>query len=266
MSNHSTSAISKQDLVSLVPSAFQTKASPKVSSKYCFVSTERLIDDLAILGFQPVVAKQNKIRKGVTGFQKHFIVFRNEEFVIKNEKNPKLIEESLDLILSNSHDGTSHFNFQAGIFRLVCDNGLLAMDKKYGSFKIRHMSYSFEELRNQINELVSNIPQIFEKVKLMKDIKMSDDKIAEFALRACKIRWEKEVKIDVNELLKSERVEDQSKDLWTIYNVVQEKLVKGGFTYYTDKGKERRSRAVKNFESQIKLNEELYELVEQYKN
>lgn len=266
MSNHSTEPITKQELALLVPSAFQTKASPRVSNKYCFVSTERLIDDLAILGFQPVVAKQNNIRKGVTGFQKHYIIFRNKDYVIYNEKNPKLIEESLDLILSNSHDGTSNFCFQAGIYRLVCDNGMLAMDKKYGSFKIRHMSYSFEELRTQINDLIINIPQIFEKVKLLKAIQMSDEKIAEFALRACQIRWDNKIKINVDELISSERIEDQSKDLWTVYNVIQEKLVRGGFSYTGDKNKVRKSRAVKNFESQVQLNEKLFALVEEFQN
>jgi len=51
--------------------------------------------------------------------------------------------------------------------------------------------------------------------------------------------------------------------LWSIFNVVQEKLVHGMFNYQAGT-KMRKARKIKNFRQDIELNAKLYELANEY--
>ena len=57
--------------------------------------------------------------------------------------------------------------------------------------------------------------------------------------------------------------EYKRKDLWSVFNLVQEKLV-GGMVEYSSGSKIRKARRIKNFQQDIKLNSELYELALEY--
>ena len=43
------------------------------------------------------------------------------------------------ILLTNSHDGKNSFQFQAGLYRLICSNGLVIADTQFEAVKIRHM-------------------------------------------------------------------------------------------------------------------------------
>ena len=74
--------------------------------------------------------------------------------------------------------------------------------------------------------------------------------------------------VSVAELLEPTRKEDAGDDLWSVYNVVQEKLIHGMFNYsYASnfgKDKERKARRVKNFQQDMQINSDLYSLALQY--
>jgi hypothetical protein len=90
-----------------------------------------------------------------------------------------------------------------------------------------------------------------------------------FAKRALETRFtEKQIdsiKIDFNELLTPTRVEDEGNDVWSVFNVVQEKLINGDFDYIRG-SKIRKARRVKNFVQDQKINKELFELALEYVN
>jgi hypothetical protein len=46
------------------------------------------------------------------------------------------------------------FTFTAGLFRLICSNGLVIADEKFEDVKMRHMGYTFEELQELIKSMV----------------------------------------------------------------------------------------------------------------
>jgi hypothetical protein len=54
--------------------------------------------------------------------------------------------------------------------------------------------------------------------------------------------------------------------MWSVFNVIQEKLINGDFTYLNDNGKTRKARKIKNFQQDIKLNQELFDLALEYVN
>ena len=56
-------SLTRKELLDLVPSAFTSYQSPKVSNKYTFISTTTVLDDMARLGWEPFSASQRKSRK-----------------------------------------------------------------------------------------------------------------------------------------------------------------------------------------------------------
>ena len=71
------------------------------------------------------------------------------------------------------------------------------------------------------------------------------------------------IKINLKELLNPTRMEDMGDDVWSVFNVVQEKIIEGDFEY-TMGTKVRKARKVKNFKQDQKINKELFELALEY--
>ena len=257
--------LSKSNIRSLAPSVFSEKPSEDVSSKYTHIPTERVIDDMELLGWKPIEAKEVKARKLSTkGFQKHLLIFRNDDVVINGKDGDTVFPQ---ILLTNSHDGKNAFTFQAGLYRLVCSNGLVIADTQFEDVKMRHMGYTFEDLQVLIKEMVEKLPLTVESMNQMKAKELEQEQILAFAKEAINTRFtEKEInriEIDWNSFIEPVRKEDAGKDLWSVFNVVQEKLIEGDFEYRMG-GKPRKAREIKNFKQDMKINKELFELALDY--
>jgi len=251
-----------EEIKSVAPSIFTSKAFDEVSKNYIHIPTNQIVEDMEALGWKVVDAKQVKSRKDkYKGYQKHLLVFRNTDVVINGENGDTVFPQ---ILISNSHDGKSAFVFRAGLYRLVCENGLVVANKEFERVSIRHVGYSFEELRKTISMMVEKLPLTVDSMNKLRKIQMDEKQKEEFAKRAFKLRFNQEVKFDLNELIKPTRPEDAGSDVWSVYNVIQEKLINGGFEYTNENGKFRKGRKIKNFQQDIKLNEQLYELATEY--
>ena len=83
--------------------------------------------------------------------------------------------------------------------------------------------------------------------------------------RAVQIRWavgNAPASIDVSDLLTPFRPEDEGSDLWTVFNVIQEKMTRGGFTYKTPRGRQTTLRGIKSIQATNRLNTKLWEAAE----
>ena len=69
----------------------------------------------------------------------------------------------------------------------------------------------------------------------------------------------------MKELTTPVRKEDQGSDLWSVFNVVQEKIIEGDFEYRAG-GKVRKAREIKNFKQDMKINKELFDVALAYVN
>jgi hypothetical protein len=253
-------SLSKEQVKQVAPSVFTKTGSSTVSDKYSHIPTERVLDDMAVLGWNVVDAKEIKARKN-QGFQKHMLVFANPEIVINGADGDTVFPR---ILLTNSHDGKNAFTFQAGLFRLVCSNGLVIADEQFSSMKIRHMGYDFEALQKLITEMVEKLPLTVESMNNFKNKQLSEEQKQKFALEALGLRFDTEDKtFNVSEFLTPTRKEDEGNDLWSVFNLVQEKLVHGMVDYRAG-NKQRKARRIKNFQQDIKLNSELYELALAY--
>ena len=129
------------------------------------------------------------------------------------------------------------------------------------------MGYDFSELKNTITEIVSQLPLTVESMNKFKQTELNEQAKQDFALKALGLRFNSdnalEFGVNINELIKPTRNEDVGDDLWSVFNVVQEKLVDGEFDY-SNGVKIRKARKIKNFKQDIKLNQELYALASEY--
>ena len=251
----------KSEIRQLASSIFTTQGAPNTSDKYAHISTEKIIDDMQLLGWGVVDAKQVKARKG-EGYQKHLVVFRNNEIEITAEDGDNVFPQ---ILLTNSHDGKNAFTFTAGLFRMVCENGLVVSSREFENMKIRHYGYSFEELQDTIKAMVEKLPLTVESLNKFRQVELSQEQCLDFAKKALEVRLGEldNIQIDYQDLLTPTRSEDRGNDLWSVYNVIQEKVIHGMFNYKYGV-KSRKARKIKNFKQDLVINERLYDLALEY--
>jgi len=257
------SFLGKAEIKERASSVFTAQGAPETSEKYSHISTDRIIEDMEALGWGVVDAKQVRARKG-EGYQKHLVVFRNNDLFIEGTDGDDVFPQ---ILLTNSHDGKNAFTFTAGLFRMVCENGLVISTQEFNNMKIRHYGYDFAKLQEVITSMVESLPLAVESMNKFKQTQLEEEKALEFAKKALEARFGEEqaqnITIDLRELITPTRTEDSGNDLWSIFNVVQEKLVHGMFNYQTGT-KTRKARKIKNFRQDIELNAKLYELANEY--
>jgi hypothetical protein len=263
------SYLTKDQLRKICPVAFkEAPTNPSVTDKYLFVNTETIIDDLAKLGWKPVTAAMRKNRGKDTIFSKHMVSFQNPDIMIKSTDGDDSFPR---IIMTNSHDGLQAFKFSVGIFRLVCSNGLVIADEKFSDFKIRHKGYTFSELRDVVAQAVKDLPNKVEVLNKMKNKILTQDEKQKLALDAMLIRAgitpdsnkAKDFEYDsetIQDILVAKRKEDIGDNLWTVFNVIQEKIIRGEFHAALKGAKVRKVRKIKSFEKDLEVNKQLFKL------
>jgi hypothetical protein len=244
-----------EQIRSLAPSVFTTEKAAHLTDKYVQTPTIKVVEDLMNLGWEVSKVQEVKARKSI-GFQKHLLVFRHPDIMIKGANGD---DAQPQILLTNSHDGKAAFNFRVGIFRFICSNGLVVSDADFENVSIRHMNYTFETLQAKVNEMINKLPGLVQKINLFKSTQLTEVQMQEFATKAAALRSKETV--NIMDVLTAERVEDEGNDLWAVFNRVQEKIVGGSYVYGN---KRRKARSIKNFQQDIKINEQLFELAEAY--
>ena len=241
------------EIKQIAPSVFTTEKAPHLTDKYIQTPTSRVVEDLMNLGWQVTKAQEVRSRK-YKGFQKHVVVFRNPDIMIKGKDGDDAFPQ---ILLTNSHDGKAAFNFRVGIFRLVCSNGLVISDADFSNVSIRHINYTFESLQAKVAEMITKLPNLVNKINTFKQTQLTEEQMKDFATKAMQLRTKQQV--DVMEVLTAERPQDEGNDLWVVFNRIQEKLTGGSY-----KTGRRKARSIRNFQKDIDINEKLFELAESY--
>nr|WP_253380318.1 DUF932 domain-containing protein [unidentified bacterial endosymbiont] len=101
-----------------MPSVFSEEKHESRSERYTYIPTITLLDNLQREGFQPFFACQTRVRDlNKRDHTKHMLRLRRE-----GQITGKQVPE---IILLNSHDGSSSYQILPGLFRFVCQNGLV---------------------------------------------------------------------------------------------------------------------------------------------
>jgi hypothetical protein len=115
-------------------------------------------------------------------------------------------------------------------------------------------------------QFVLNTPKIQKSVDRMMEVRMDMDKKVDFVSKAVGIRWKNTEDISsltLETIIDPLRDGDRDETLWNTFNVVQEKLIRGGFI----KQQGRNVRTVKGINSlnmDNMINTKLWELAETY--
>lgn len=236
------------------------KPSTLVSDKYRFIPTTQALAVLADYGWMPVQAKQAGTRIiEKQGFQKHALRLINANM------NRELVVGSTipQLMLTNSHAGTSAFELSLALFEKVCSNGLCVAKSSQDYLKVAHRGYDDGQLASAVEDVVRGISGVMAKTEAFKGITLSEPERIAFAETAIEMRFDGEVyRVEPRELLRTWRREEQAPTLWNTFNIVQEHTIKGGVRQLRGDGTRIRSRLVKSIDEDIKLNRALWTLTE----
>lgn len=273
--NLATSFLSNDDIRRVCPMALHTMpTNPDVSDKYVHANTMTVVEDLAKLGWFPVQAKQCRNKKNSSGIRSfHMIAFQNPDVKITKtlDNGEKIVDTYPRIILTNSHDGFNSFKFMVGLFRLICSNGLVVCNNQMVDMSIRHINYDFEELRKIVASAIEQVPNIVNTMNDMRSIILTDEQKTALATEVVKIR--KGVENDDNYIVDAEvvediltpvRNEDKGNDLWTIFNICQEKMIKGGFGFRGATNKLRKQRGITSIKKDMDFNQRLWQTASQY--
>lgn len=249
--------LTELDLRKKVPSIFSLQASAKTSQKYSLIPTIECVQGLQRAGFMPVQAFESRCNNVENKpYVKHLMRFRKEGIEETKSEVP-------EIIMINSHNGGSSYQLRAGVYRLICSNGLIVGSDMFFR-RIIHKGDVVPKLVDAAMEIVEMIPATFGIVEKWKGITLQGEARQIYADSAALLKWDKEeMKISPDRLLLENRWADKKQDLWTTFNVVQENLIKGGVSYFDRKAHRRgTTRAVHSVGENARLNTALWNLTE----
>lgn len=263
--------LSQEDLQKHVPAAFATHPHPDRTAKYSFISTLTLLDTFSKLGWNPYSAKQH----GANEFGRHIIRMDNPDLGFIQIRGDKVKPH---ILLDNSHDGFTPASMHLGLFRLVCTNGLvIAIPGMATEIKFRHINIDSAELLQTLAEAAEQYRTIGNHIGVMQDRILTTDEREQFAIKALALReptrFMKEGQIRLDEITKSMnpvevlmpiRPEDESADLWTTFNLIQEKTIKGLYERKSAKGKKSSPREITNAARNLNYNRQLWSIAEEF--
>ena len=244
------------------PAIFATSPAPTIkSAKYAFTPTIEVIEHMDSLGFKLTGAKQSKTNVDLRqNWGTHITRFQHPELYIKNPEGG--IEARPEVVLLNSHDGTRPIQFEMGLFRLVCSNGLVVKTQDFGGFRERHTRFDFPTIKGMMEEKIAGLKPVVGKISQWAGKLMTDKERFAFAVEALALRIGEDRKAEnyeILEILQPKRKADESKSLWHTFNTLQENLIKGGFQL-----NERQARAITNPVQDFSLNQKLWSMADAY--
>jgi len=255
--------LTTEQMQRVAPSIFQTNKWHERTSKYKFVPTVKVMNALQDCGYNPVDVQQSKSRiQGKSEFTKHLIKFRNNSLINLDNK-----EVTPEIILINSHDGSSSFKLMLGIFRFACANGLIVSEANFGSISVRHMGESnlCRDIIKASNSLIKQSPKILNRINDWQGITLDVNAQIDYAKQS-KAIIKSTIDVEPERLIRPRRYSDQGEtlNLWKVYNNVQENIIKGGLYGRNEQGYFRHSRAVKSIDNNVRINRELWQLTDKF--
>lgn len=259
-------ALELEQIRSIAPSVFAEAPHASRSSAYAYIPTSEVLTGLMKEGFKPYSVMQGGSRdEEKRGFTKHLIRLRHE-----STHAVKVNDTFTEIVLLNSHDGTSAYRLMAGMFRLACSNGLVVAQSTIEDIRIPHKGDITGLVIDGCVELMTKLPELSESVREMSALTLSPQEQAAFARAALVARYEdKAPPIQAEQLLTVRRNEDAAPSVWNTFNRIQENVVKGGLRYVqrdeqTQRVKARRqTREIGGIDQNTTVNRALWALAEE---
>ena len=208
---------------------FQTEKHGKLSSKYGFISSKKILDYFENQGFTLDGISYAKVRHAENqGYQKHIMVFSRPDLVIDDGNK-------IQILALNSHDGKNALRLNIGIYRAVCSNGIVAGSDIFES-RVKHLGNFKENLKESLNYIMQNLNTLKTDVIKMQKTQIDLKQKTDFIRKIVELRF-KDISnvssIDFASVDAVRRADDNYNDLYTVFNRIQESIIKGGIKYNT---------------------------------
>jgi hypothetical protein len=237
------------------PAVFAPAAHERMSSKYTFIPTERVLSGLMSAGFVPVDARQTHARTSPQ-HARHVVRLRRRFETIQ-------LKDSIpEVVFLNSHDGTSGYQLRMGIFRVVCTNGLIVSRGAFPGYCVSHRGNVLDDVIARALDISERFEGLALQVDRMEQRALEPAEQVRFAERALTLRYPESAEsgMQPSQLLTCRRVEDQGEDLWSTLNRVQENLLRGGLSRRSTSGRLTRTRRITAIREEVRLNSGLWDL------
>lgn len=252
--------LSDEQIARVAPSIFATGAHESRSERYTYIPTIDVLNGLRNEGFQPFMVCQTRVRNlEKKDHTKHMIRLRHADQINGREAN--------EIILLNSHDGTSSYQMIAGMFRFVCANGMVCGDM-LGDIRVPHKGNVIDRVIEGAFTVLDSFELAAEQREDMQHVTLKESEQRAFANAALALKYDTEqapAPITEDQILMPRRFEDRPSDLWTTFSRVQENMIKGGLRGRSKTGRTTTTRAVSGIDQDVKLNRALWVLAEQMK-
>lgn len=123
-----------------------------------------------------------------------------------------------------------------GTYRQICTNGLV-VGQKFATGRVRHVGDALSQLDALIPTMVSQHDMLVDHIRLMQSRNVTPTELAQLAQRVAQIRLDGSqnvTNIQYQDILKVRRPEDQTPDLFSVLNVLQENVMRYGIRYQTE--------------------------------
>lgn len=272
-------AFSNDTLFRKAPAVFAEAPKSTTSDNYLFIPTIKLVDGLRGQGWEVVAAKQSGNRKSSIenkATNKHSLFLTRQE----NLQRGANFGDALPMLkLTNSHNGMSTFSLSSGFFRVVCANGLTVPDSIYSAPKVRHTRDMANDVVEATYKVLRDFPLLLEMKEKLGSIELTEEEKFLLADSAADIFFQNEDRSRMNQIARKNyndkfliesqlvrpfRYADRKNDLWTVSNVIQENLIKGGVRLANDDGSLRSQRVVTSIDRDNDIHEKLFLMTQKF--
>lgn len=223
----------------------------RVSSKYRFISSGEFVNDMQVNGWQLV---NTTLARSKTGLGKHAMRFRSTDEQFKLPSG-----DYIEIVVLNSHDGTTSFRLTCGIYRLVCSNGLVLGKDVVPPVYIRHVGYAASKVKTAIATLLAQVETIKLTVAKLQERQLTIEEYSAFINLALQARGLVPHSVNAEQLHVPRRDADKGVTAWSVLNRVQEYAVHG-FTYVDLTVHEiKTARRITGAAAAIQLNQRLFD-------
>jgi hypothetical protein len=257
----SQSPLSNDQIFRVAPSIFAPDAHESRSERYTYIPTVDILNGLRREGFEPFFAAQAKSRvPGKTEYTKHMVRLRHAGDITNQEG-------ANEIILVNSHDGTSSYQLLAGFFRFVCQNGMVAGETVENQ-RVQHKGDIAQNVIECAYRVLDDMDKVTASRENMQSITLVEKEQRLLATAALGLRFGMNdaglpaAPVSPDRALWYNRTEDRGNDLWKTFNRLQENLVRGGMRGHNANGGRTTTREVQGVDGLVGLNRALWTLAE----
>lgn len=241
----------------------------KTTSSYSFIPTTKVIEQLADSGWHVVAGNQTKVKDPMReGYQRHYLKLENPEL---NTLLPTIGKPQM--LLKNSHEGSSSFQLLSAFKIFVCSNGAVSHSGDIGDVRVLHKGFSEELFQKAIQDFLIRIPKMVTQVEEWQSISLDKTDQLKLAQDFIEMRFDPitdsfghstgNYPIAAEHALHNRRWGEKSTNLWTAFNNIQENLLEKGLPNAGRRNANGRKipiRAVKSLDANVRLNKQLWEL------